>query len=175
MVPSSGILAHAPVMERDRVAFQVDWGCRFYGNTRPWPRHGYPDGVPAHDDDMRKPGRRGLTRKPMNVAERALRGMIKYAGYYGPLRRLVMAEYPQFEDFLKMYGFLAYRARSDDVFIQENPGRVKDHWRVVAASDSSGAEGDGAGPSGTQGGNAGSAPVSDVKIAGDPAHYVSQP
>ena len=138
VVPSSGMVAHAPVIESDRVAFQVDRGTRFYGSTRSWPRYGYAEGIPAHDDDMRKPGRHGLTRKPMKVAERALRGMLNDAGYYGPLCRLGMAEYPNFEDFVEMYGFLAYRARPEDVFFQENPGRVKDYWRVV-----------------TQGGNAG--------------------
>ena len=175
VVPSSGMVAHAPVTESDRVAFRVDRGTRFYGNTRSWPRYGYPEGISAHDDDMRKPGRHGLTRKPMKVAERALHGMFNDAGYYGPLRRLGKAEYPKFEDFVEMYGFLAYRARPDDVFFQENPGRVKDHWRVVAPAGSSAAEGDGAGPSGTQGGNAGSVPASDVKMAGDPGQDVSQP
>ena len=68
VVPSRGMVAHAPVTESDRVALQVDRGTRFYGNTRSWPRYGYPEGIPAHDDDMRKPGRHGLTHKPMNVA-----------------------------------------------------------------------------------------------------------
>ena len=103
VVPSSGMVAHAPVTESDRVAFQVDRGTRFYGNTRSWPRYGYPEGILPHDDDMRKPSRHGLTRKPMKVAERALRGRLNDAGYYGPLRRLGMAEYPKFEDFVEMY------------------------------------------------------------------------
>ena len=119
--------------------------------------------------------RHGLTRKPMKVAKRALRGMLNDARYYGPLRRLGMAEYPKFEDFVEMHGFLAYRARADEIFFQENPERVKDHWRVVAPAGSSAAEGDGAGPSGTQGGNAGSVPASDVKMAGDRGQDVSQP
>ena len=38
VVPSSGMVAHAPVTESDRVAFQVDRGTRFYGNRRLWPR-----------------------------------------------------------------------------------------------------------------------------------------
>ena len=78
-VSSSGMVAHAPVTESHWVAFQVDQGTRFHGNTRSWPRYGYPEGIPAHDDDMRKPGRHGLTRKPMKVAERALRGMLNDA------------------------------------------------------------------------------------------------
>ena len=174
VVPSSGMIAHALVTESGPVAFQVDRGTRFYGNTRSWPRYGYPECIPAHDDDMRKPGRHGLTHKPMNVAERALRVMLNDAGYYGPLRRLGMAEYPKFEDFVEN-GFLVYRARPDDVFFQENPGRVKDHWRVVPPAGSSAAEGDGAAPSDIQGRNAGSVPASDVDIAGDPDHDVSQP
>ena len=72
VVPSSGMVAHAPVTESDRVAFQKDRVTLFYGNTRSWRRYGYPEGIPAHDDDMRKPGRYGLTRKPMKVAEREL-------------------------------------------------------------------------------------------------------
>ena len=42
--------------------------------------------------------------------------MLNDAGYCGPLRHLSMAECPKFEDFVEMYGFLAYRARPDDVF-----------------------------------------------------------
>ena len=38
VVRSSGMVAHAPVPESDRVAFQVDRGTRFYGNRRLWPR-----------------------------------------------------------------------------------------------------------------------------------------
>ena len=83
MVPSSGIVAHAPVPESDRVAFKVDRGARYYGNTLSWPRYDYPEGIPTHNDDMRNPGRHGLTRKPMRAAERALRGMLNDAGYYG--------------------------------------------------------------------------------------------
>ena len=174
VVPSSDMVAHAPVAESDRVAFHVDLGARFYGNTRSWPRYGYPEGITAHNDDVRKPGRHGLTCKPMTVAERALCGMRTDAGYYGPLRRLGIAEYPEFEDLVGIYEFLAYQARPGDVFFEENPARVKDHWRVVAPSVSPAAEEDGAGPSGTQGGNAGSVPTAYVKMAGDRAHDVRQ-
>ena len=75
---------------------------------------------------------------------------------------------------MEIYGFLTYRARPDDVFFQENPRKVKDHWRVVAPASFSAAKRDGAGPSGTQGQNTGSVPASDVKMTGDPAHNVSQ-
>ena len=74
-----------------------------------------------------------------------------------------------------MHGFLANLARPDDVFFEENPGKVKNHWRVVAPPGSSAAEGDGTGPSGTQGRNAESIPASDVKMTGDPGHNVTQP
>ena len=40
------------------------------------------------------------------------------AVYYGPLRRLGMTEYPKFEDFVQIYGFLAYQVRPDDVFFR---------------------------------------------------------
>ena len=90
-VPSSSMVAHAFVTESDRVAFQMDRGTRFYGNTRSWARYGYHEGIMAHDEDMRKPGRHGLMRKPMKVAERALSDMLNGAGYYGQLRRLGMA------------------------------------------------------------------------------------
>ena len=98
------MVAHAPVTESDLVAFQAHRGTRFCCNTWSWSRHGNPEGIPGHDDDMRKPGRHGLTRKPMNVTKRALRGMLNDAGYQGPLRPLGMAGYPKFEDFVDMYG-----------------------------------------------------------------------
>ena len=68
VVSLSGTVAHAPVTESDRLALlQVDRGIRFYGKTRSWPQYCYPEGIPAHDDDMPKPGRHGLTRKPIKV------------------------------------------------------------------------------------------------------------
>ena len=125
VVASSGIVAHDPVTENDRVAFQVDRGTQFYGNTRSWPRYVYPEGIKAHDYDMRKPGRHGLTRKPMRVTKRALRVLLNEVRYSGPLLRLVMAEYPNFEDFVEMYGFVAYQARPDAVFSRRTLERLR--------------------------------------------------
>lgn len=92
----------------------------------------------------------------MTIAERALCEMLNYEAYDGPLRTLGMAEYPRFGDFVKMFGFLAYRERPDDVFFRENRGRFMYHSRFVAPDGSYGSERDDAGPSGTQGGNVGS-------------------
>ena len=111
----------------------------------------------------------------MNVAERALRGMLSEVGYYGPPRRLGTAGYPNFEEFVEMYGFLAYLARPHDVCFQGNPGRIKDYCRFFAPSGSSAAQEDGAGPPGTEGGNAGSLPASTIKMAVAPARRVAQP
>ena len=104
--------------DESRVALQINIFPLVYGNTRKLPRWGHPDVLPSHDLNQLKADRFGLSKKQNRTAERSPRRSIAGAGLHGTFRRLVLAEYPTFENVIDVMASLAYKLRpNDDDFV----------------------------------------------------------
>ena len=184
LLGEDGMVETEPQDDESRVASRIDRGARVYGNSRKFPRWAYPDGFPSHDLNKPRAGRYGLSKNQKRTAERALRKTIVGAGLHGTFRRLGLAQYPTFENFIDVMRSMAYKLRPNDEFFVQNPEKVKDHWRAVTPAPMAAAGGinppffqtsdGGAGPSGVTTEGAAAATGADVGMAGGPSADVSQ-
>ena len=178
-----GMVETEPQDDESRVALQIDRGEHVYGNTRNLPRWGYPDGLPSHDPILTKGRQVWPVAKAKASAGRAPRRSIMGAGLHGTVRRLVLAEYPTFENVITVMGSMAYKLPPNDEYFVQNPETVKDHWRAGTPAAVAAAGGvdppfsytrvDGAGPSEVTNEGAAAAPGSDFEMAVDPSAHAS--